>query len=179
MANTFQYINKVQLASNVTSVTFSSIPQTYTDLLLICSGRSDVGGQGDGWRFAYNGTNNTDSSLRINAYADSSSTSLNTDTSNNFVFTSGNAWTANSFGVNYYIIPNYTSTSRAKVAIGSSYWGGTNPASGRGLLVNISGGLASGVNTTAVNSITITGPDSGGTNMLNGSTFYLYGITKA
>lgn len=179
MADTFNFISKVELSNSASTVVFSNIPATYTDLFLICSGRSDVGGQGDGWRISYNGTYNTDSSMRLGAYGNTSSTSQNTDTSNNWILTSGNAWNADSYGANFYWIPNYTSTSKPKLAIGQSYWGGTNTSGSMGLLLQISGGYASGVNGYAINSITILGPDSGGTNMMSGSTFYLYGILKA
>lgn len=180
MANTFQYINKVVLTTSATTVTFSSIPQTYTDLFLIAAGRSDVGGQGDGWRISYNGTNNTDSSFRMTGYSTTTTNSLGaSDTSNNWLFTSGNTWTSNSFGSAFFWIPNYTSTTRPKLAIGESMWGGPNVTSSQGMLLGFSGGYASGINSSAITSFTITGPDSGGTNMLTGSTFYLYGITKA
>lgn len=183
MANGIEYINKVVLNSNATSVTFSSIPQTYTDLLLIISGRSDVNGQGDGWRIQYNGSNNTDNSYRLYAYNDGSTAALGSDTSNNWILTSGNggasAWTAQSYGAAWYWIPNYTSTSRAKLALGQTMWGGPNPTTGRGFLTDLAGGYASGINGAAINSINIWYPDSGGTNMMTGSSFYLYGITKA
>ena len=81
MANTFQYINKVVLSTSATTVTFSSIPSTYTDLFIIGSPRSDVSGQGDGWRMSFNGTNNTDSSYRMTAYASTTSQSYGGDTS--------------------------------------------------------------------------------------------------
>lgn len=48
MANTYTLIQAQTLASSAATVTFSSIPATYTDLVLRCSTRDTVAGAGNG-----------------------------------------------------------------------------------------------------------------------------------
>lgn len=55
MATTFTAINDIVLSSTTTTVTFSSIPQTYTDLVLIFTGKQNGGT--DNLRVYYNSDN--------------------------------------------------------------------------------------------------------------------------
>lgn len=175
MAATWEFISKTILTGNQTTVTLTSIPQTYTDLVLIAQGRSDIAGQGDGWQVVINGTAATSTSLRGFGYASTSAQSTNSDTGANVLLTSGNAWTANYYGAAYLHFPNYTSSSQ-KVCLVQTFWGGNNVASTRGLLVGLN---SLHVGTSAINSIGFATPDSGGTNMMAGSSFYLYGIKNS
>ena len=47
MANTYTLIDKSILTGNQTSITFSSIPSTYTDLQIVASVRTDRSGEKD------------------------------------------------------------------------------------------------------------------------------------
>ena len=58
MPNTYTIITSSVLSSSTTSITFSAIPTTFTDLLLKMSVRSDQSGQPtSGLRMQFNGTN--------------------------------------------------------------------------------------------------------------------------
>lgn len=48
MANTYVLITRVDISTPTTTVTFSSIPNTYTDLVLLCSLRMDIVGTNAG-----------------------------------------------------------------------------------------------------------------------------------
>jgi len=171
---TFKYIDKIELSASTTTVTFTSIPQTYQHLYLICAGRSDVGGQGDGWRMSINGSTSIPNGNRFGAYYDTASSSLTGDLGIHTLLTSGNAWTAETYGTSWFLIPNYTTT-QTKTIVGRTMWGGPNPTSGRGFLVFAVGHQPT--STSAITSVGFALPDSGGTNMMAGSTFYLYGLS--
>ena len=55
MANTYTLIEAKSLNTTTASITFSSIPQTYTDLLVLVSARGDAGGQRDCY-ISFNGS---------------------------------------------------------------------------------------------------------------------------
>jgi hypothetical protein len=57
MANTYQIINKVILTGSQSSITFSSIPQTYTDLKVVMSWRNIAdGNEQSNAHLTFNGT---------------------------------------------------------------------------------------------------------------------------
>jgi hypothetical protein len=56
MANTFELISSYTATGSVANITFSSIPSTYTDLVLDCSLRSDRAGDSDGTKLTFNGS---------------------------------------------------------------------------------------------------------------------------
>jgi len=171
---TFTYIDKIELSAGASSIQFTSIPQTYQHLYLISAGRSNVGGQGDAWLMTINGSTSVTSGNRFGAYYDPASATLTGDGGGNIYLTSGNDWTAETYGSAWFLIPNYTTT-QTKTIIGRSMWGGPNPTSGRGFLVFAAG--AQPANTAAITSLGFSNPDSGGTQMMTGSTFYLYGLS--
>jgi hypothetical protein len=172
MANTYTLISATTLSSTSTSVVFSSIPQTYTDLVLRASIRSDS-----------SGTTVHDFVYRINGLTTSvySKTQLTGNgtaaqsyrqTTTRFIFENmldGASATANTFGNVEIYFPSYKSSS-VKTA---GHFG-----------VSENNATLAGINTMAgafndTNPITQIECYTSGYNFAIGSSFYLYGITNS
>lgn len=170
MANTF-----VQIGSTVTvgaggaaNIDFSSIPATYTDLVLKTSLRSNrTGDASDGISVYFNNvtTNRASSSLETNG----TGVYAYTTTRNEIGIASASNATASIFGNAEIYIPNYAgSTNKSSSADGVS----ENNASAA--YVGFVGNLWS--NTAAINRITIVPVNGSSWNQY--STATLYGIKK-
>jgi hypothetical protein len=171
MANTMVLISSQILSSAAASVTFSSIPSTYTDLKLVASVRDAASTSNNGYnRLTFNGTS-TGYSERF-VYGNGSSAGSSTggssylSLSGNSIDSAGN--TANTFSSFEVYIPNYASSNYKSVS--SDGVGEDNSTTAYLLLYS---GLWS--NTAAITSMTIT---SNG-NYVTNSAFYLYGIKNS
>jgi hypothetical protein len=156
-------IETVEVASPVTSVTFSSIPQGYTDLKLVISGRStsttpDV-------TISFNGVTTNLSDIVLYSYSGSAGSNSNTSIRSVISISSQ---TANTFGSTDVYIPNYTSANYKSVSIETV--AESNEASNAFLY--LTAGLWS--STAAITSLTAT-PYSSNSFAAN-STLTLYGI---
>jgi hypothetical protein len=173
MPTTYTLINSSVLASPALSVTFSSIPSTYTDLVLRISARMDAGGSfssyygifvnslTSGFSFTYlQGSGTTASSARSTLDSIYPSTAPNT---------SGN--TANTFTNDEIYIPNYTVSANKQI---SAHFVSQNASSAgyQGSIANLMS------NTASINSLRID-PDGLTQNFVAGSSFYLYGIKNS
>jgi hypothetical protein len=173
MANTYNLIASSVLSSTTATITFSSIPTTYTDLVLRVSARS---GGTTGVNFAFLFNNDTYGGQ--NLY---SQTSLDTTSSAvaSSVGTGSSAWnalinlsttTANTFSSTEIYIPSYNST-------------GVKPAY---TFTTIEGNITTPVymaqyahsyrGTSGITRVDFTGVTG---NFVSGSSFYLYGIKNA
>jgi hypothetical protein len=176
MANTYTLIASNTVGSGGTAtVTFSSIPATYTDLLLRISARANVNNYGIRVRFnSDTGTNYTWRRLEGNG----ASTSSNSNTTfgspyNTFIYSSANnqsTQTASTFGNMDLYIPNYAGSNYK-----STSHDGANENNGTDAYANLIAGLWS--SSAAINSITLTG--DGVVDFVQYSTFYLYGISNS
>ena len=174
MANTYTLISSQTLSASASSVSFNSIPATYTDLLLRCSTRSDYATVPllGALRFN-NDTGNNYSNRQI--YWDNGSNALSSsNTANNFVYSiasPSSGVTANTFSNNDIYIPNYASSNYKSFSNdGVAENNATTP-----IYMVMLAGLWS--NTSAITSITAF--PGGGANFISGSTFYLYGIKNS
>ena len=144
------------------SITFSSIPQTYTDLYLVSSVRSTT----SNLTFEINPNGSTTNKTRIVLQGSGSSvvsgTSLSLDALSN-----SSAFTANTFASSSIYIPNYTGSSNKSFSFESVTETNGNPSYQR-----IMSGLWS--DTTAISSLQCAA--SAG-NLAQYSSFTLYGIT--
>jgi hypothetical protein len=173
MANTYTLIQAQTLASAAATITFSSIPATYTDLMLRLSARKSGGG--DTFKVQFNSdtaTNYSNTTLTGNSSAASSTR----NTSQVYVRAYGaneSTFTANTFGSSEVYIPSYLVSQNKPIGI----FGVTenNSAAADASFVNASAGLWR--NTAAITSIVITDPAAG--NFVTGSSFYLYGIKNS
>lgn len=103
-------------SSAAASIIFSSIPQTYTDLLLVVSHRN-TGNEGQA-RIALNddtGSNYPKIWLTIN----NGSASFYSDSSNFPFWTPTSGTTANTFGLSEIYFPNYRSSSNKQMSVKS------------------------------------------------------------
>lgn len=169
MANTYFPIATVTVGSSgSSSIDFTSIPQTYTDLKISISSRSDVGGQNDYPRISFNGSaaNQTLRALQgtgsaAASYADTLIYSVG----------AGDTVTANTFGNCEFYIPNYTGNIYKSVSSD-----GVNENNATGAIASLFAGLWS--QTAAITSITII-PYNTGAKFKQYSTFTLYGIKNS
>jgi hypothetical protein len=162
MPSTYEPIATNTLGTAVGSVTFSSIPATYTDIILIVSSSASVASY---ISLQYNGdtaTNYSVTLLRGNGTAASSTRYAST----NEIYVS--VASINNTDINNTIVQfqNYSNTTTFKTNI--------SRANNAGLSTDASVGLWR--NTAAINSIKVLNT---GANFAVGSTFTLYGIKAA
>lgn len=170
MPNTYTKIASNTVGSGgVSSVTFSSIPNTYTDLLINVSGRSDTGAAFSGLVIAFNGSS-ANYTLRWLGDAGGGAVSYTQSTFgyNHLFYIAGNGATTTTFGNGSIYIPNYASANYKAVSAD-----GANGNNNVALYQGISTGLWS--STSAITSLTF----STGGNFMQNSTFTLYGISNA
>jgi hypothetical protein len=177
MPTTMKLIAKNVLGSDTASVTFSSIPGTgYTDLLVVASQRNSVANAGLAVRFnSDTGANYTYRVLYGTGASASSFTQAIAAGYNAYLFTytTPNVATANTFGATHIYIPNYAGSTNKSCSIEST--GESNDATS---YISATAGLWS--NTAAITSITLlSDPGGAASSHKSGSSFFLYGITKA
>ena len=165
MANTFELIANNILASSASSVTFSSIPSTFTDLVIKSSTRVDVNDAGIILSFNGSTSNRTVRGL----YGDGSATASYSGTLPLAGVSNYTAFTANTFSNNDLYIPNYLSAS-----FKSSSMDGVSENNGTGALDFFTANLWS--DTAAITSITLTAASG---SFVQHSSFYLYGVKNA
>ena len=169
MANTYVLIASNTLSSAAASVTFSSIPGTYTDLVLRWSSRSDrTGNILDVTQIRFNGDSNANYSRRT-VYGDGASAlsaNASGDDSISNVWTNAGNSTSSTFSSNELYIPNYTSTAKKTSSLFNVLENNATTA-----YVQAQAGL---YNTSiAITSIVLTNVVS---TFVSGSSFWLYGI---
>jgi len=173
----------IQIGSTVTvgsggaaNIDFTSIPSTYTDLLLVGSLRSTYGSDSDG---CFMRINNSSSGYSFRfLYGSGSGVASGTATygiSTTYINVSSigaATTTASTFSNHAIYLPNYTSSNNKSVSIdGVSEINATAPA-----YAWLAAGLWS--NSAAVNQITLSLP-ANGANFAQYSTATLYGISKS
>jgi hypothetical protein len=171
-SNTYVLISSVTVgAGGSSSISFNSIPQTYTDLCLLTSISSNRGSVGENARVTFNGSTSGYATRRI--YGTGSSAASDTDsgitTSINFGSV-GDGFQANTFGNGILYIPNYAGSNNKSVSSD-----GVAEANQTTEYMALNASLWS--NTSAITSITLT-PQVGSL-WIQYSTAYLYGIKNS
>jgi hypothetical protein len=168
MPATYTFIASNTLSTSAASVTFSSIPSTYTDLVLRMSPR-DTQGATDSQCFikpnSNSGTVYTDTRMTGNGSTAISTRNASNANGNVVGFYSASSATANTFGSLEVYIPNY-----AEAAVKQIVTFGTAESNAAEVRLSVTGGLFN--NTTAISSLLI----NAGNNFVAGSSFFLYGI---
>lgn len=162
-------------SGGVTDITLSSIPQTYTDLVIKFSGRSDNANIADAICVSFNGTTSGYSSRRLagDGVDDFTDTLSQTQGGVNSFFAgglAGNNATANTFSNLTIYIPNYTSSVAKSISADSTI---ENNATGTDM--GIHAGLWTG--TDPITSINLVRYRTGAT-ILQYSSVTLYGVLK-
>lgn len=161
------------LSTTATSVTFSSIPGTYTDLVLKWSARTDASGsQYDSiyLKFNSNSANYSRTTLRGNGAAAASQRASSQTEANILISASAPTGTSNTFSNVELYIPSYTVSQNKPFSSFSAQENNTTTAF-------IFGNANLWSNTAAITSIALT-PEIG-PNFVSGSTFWLYGIKNS
>jgi len=171
MANTFKKIETATLGSGGGTITFSSIPQTYTDLYLVISSRKSTTSTTDlGIRFNSEGTYNNFTSLTGtgSTLANSSFTNMSYNYVENVV--PGTNFTSLIFGSTEMYIPNYTNSStHSTLATGVNENDGTNAYQV----------ISAGINTSVQSAITSISIVSGTGTLVQYTSATLYGIKSS
>jgi hypothetical protein len=160
------------LASNQSSVVFTSIPQTFDDLVLLVSARSTRSLALDDCYVTVNSINSGYTGRGIDSNGSSVSIFTNAGSADKFYFmaiVTGATATANIFGNTHIYMPNYTNNQNK-----SFFFDTVTENNATESYARITTGLLS--NTAAITSLTLA--PGVGPNFVAGSMFSLYGITK-
>ena len=170
MANTYTLIASSTVGSGgASSIDFTSIPSTYTDLVIKLSARSNKTDVDQLFTVGFNGS--TANSSSRNLQGDGSTAVSGTSATLIFAIGDGNNSTASVFGNCEIYIPNYANTSYNK----SSSMDGVSETNATNVGSIMQAGLWS--NTAAINRITLT--PNGGQTILQYSAADLYGVKNA
>lgn len=172
MATTFYKIASVTVGSGgAATLAFSSIPSTYTDILLVTSLR-DVTSGGGVAKITFNGSTSSYTARQI--VGNGSSVYTDTSYGGSYYSAEGSSvasgYTANTFSNGSFYIPAYAGNKNKSIVTDTVVE--TNATTS---YATLSGGLWS--NTSAIDSITITQYSSG--TFAQYSTAYLYGIKNS
>lgn len=158
MAATYTPIASITLGANATSVTFSSIPQTYTDLIVIFNGRTD-GDENTNLQF----NSDTGNNYSVTAlYGNGSTVTSNRQSNVGSIGLGGISSGSDEQGTVIVQIMNYANTTTNKTVISRA---------NNSTYVQLRAGTRR--NTEAITAITI---KADSTTFLSGATFDLYGI---
>lgn len=166
MPTTYTLISSVAVGSGgTTAINFTSIPQTYTDLVIRLSTRMST----QDYRIKYNGSSSSYSCTFV--YGDGSSAgSYRSSVAGYIGLTTPNSYTANTFGNGEIYIPSYTVSQNKPI---SQFGASENNAT----TAYIAASAQLWSNTAAITDIEIS-EYTGGT-IYQYSTAYLYGISNA
>ena len=170
MANTYTLIASYAATGLVANIEFTSIPDTYTDLLVKTSLRGDSGGSDI--KIQFNGsTASVYSYVRLYGTGSAINASGTTTTNliNNMVALS--TYTASTFGNGEIYIPNYTSAAAKSVSID-----GVTENNANASFQALTTGRWNPATQAAITSIKL--EIDGGGDFVQYSTAYLYGIKK-
>lgn len=170
MALTYQAIATVTVgAGGTSSIAFSSIPATYTDLLISTSLRTAASDGSNPWRNVTLTINSSSSNFtRLFLIGTGSSTITSTGTDNYLLWVNSNLATSSSFGSAQVYITNYLSNSKKSISVEAITENNATAA-------NASFTAALWDNTSAITSLALESP---GTTFVQHSTATLYGIKK-
>jgi hypothetical protein len=171
MANTFELIASSTVGSGgVSTINFTSIPSTYTDLVLVTSAR-DSSGSAESFIYARFNSSSSGYSGKLLRGNGSTAASGSIGTTDAYVGqTQGSGSTSSTFTNSTCFIPNYAGSNQKSYSVDS-----VMENNGTAAYAAIIAGLWTG--TAAITSISLT--SASGTNFAQYSTAYLYGVKNA
>jgi hypothetical protein len=159
-------IAKQTLGSTTATVTFSDIPQTYTDLLVVVSARGNASAITSFLIMTIAGSGTTSSPRYLQGNGSTAGSGANVGGFMGYIPAATS--TASTFGNTELYIPNYTGSTAKSVS--------TSTVTENNATTAQIGVHAAIFGTAAATSLAFTANDS---NFVSGSSFFLYGITKA
>ena len=170
MANTYVKISSYTASTAVATIDFSSIPSTYTDLIVKVSSRSSTATFPTNLRMYFNATGGTGYSFRILRGSGSAATSINSSGNDHIQIDNTDAVsaTASTFDNTEVYIPNYAGSNAKSVSSD-----GVSENNATEAYAQLAAGLWT---TTAINQITLS---LAAGNFVQYSTATLYGILKS
>lgn len=172
MATTCKLLGKTTLGSSAATLEVDNIPATFTDLLVLLSGRCDDATASYGFEnvvIQFNGSTSNFSGRMIRNLDGSISSLTRSD---GFIGDAPNAnATANTFGSIEVYIPNYAGSTNKSFS--ATLMTESNGSVGSDISMAVTAGLWS--NTAAITKVGFT---VGSDNWVSGTSIYLYGITK-
>lgn len=168
MAITYESIATTTATTASPAVTFSSIPQTFTDLILVVSIRANSTPTSFGTGIRFNSDTGSNYSRTV-LYGSGSSAVSFRDTSQTRIFYSAGSTTASQFNLIRLNIQDYSNTTTYKTIVGRN--------DDLSDVTSVSASLWR--STSAITSITVTPFDDNSTGFAVGSSFTLYGIKAA
>ena len=169
MANTYTLISSNTVgAGGAASITFSSIPSTYTDLLVKFSARFERSAVDTTIMVKFNGSSASFTNKTLYGTGTAAGSASPTDW---IGWANGNTSTSNTFGNGELYVPNYAGSTNKSYSADLVQEANTTGANS-----SLAAGLWS--NTAAITSITLY-DSATNTNFLQYSTAYLYGIKNS
>ena len=170
MANTYILIEAKTLSSSAASIEFTSIPQTYTDLILVYSARTNDAARTDEARITFNNnTSNYSWKMLYGSGSSGNSAASASDSSIPGMQIPGGGATANTFSSGQVYIPNYTSSNNKSISSEAIQEDNQTLA-----YMKIVAGLWS--NSAAITSVKLSGATG---SFVQYSSAYLYGIKNS
>ncbi len=170
MPNTFELIASSVLTSGQTSIEFTSIAGTYTDLCLKLSLRTDRSAPESALRLTFNNSATGYSNRMIEGNGASAASYTGGSTFIDLGYAPAATATASTFNNHELYIPNYAGSANKSVSIDAVQENNTSTA-----YANLIAGLWS--NSAAITSIKVV--PSTAVNFVQYSTAYLYGVKNA
>ena len=173
MANTYTLISSVTVGSATGSITFSSIPATYTDLLVKVSARFSAASVNKALLMKFNSDASTSNYKNINLKGNGSSASGGSDegyAGGYIAELNADSSTSNTFSNVEIYIPNYLSSNYKSFSVDSVMENNSTTA-----YTTLAANLWN--STSAITSIILSEHTS--SNFMQYSTAYLYGISNA
>lgn len=168
MANTYELIASVTIgAGGASTIDFTSIPSTYTDLICKVSGRTS--GTNTGYKVNFNNLTSNLSSKLLYGTGSAAASGSEAAKMDDYAGVTQSTYTSNTFSNAEFYIPNYAGSNNKSVSLD-----GVTENNATAALSNLSAGLWA--NSSAINQITIT-PENG--SFVQYSTAYLYGVKNA
>jgi hypothetical protein len=176
MANTYELIAQSVLVSTTATVTFSSIPQTYSDLVIRASVRQSIANNYQNFDYTINGVTTADYDYYAfygNSLTGPTGASSFSSTASFAGYTNAASSPANTFSNSEIYFPNYTNTSYKKPSGGYTYSEYPGSATGDSNQTAMFANLNN--STAAITSIELKAVS---TTFTVNSSFYLYGIKR-
>lgn len=163
----YELIEHRRLDSAAASITFSSIPQNYSDLVVVVSGRSTADENSSGSYANVRPNNSVSSQSARTLRGTGSSVASNSETTVFFTIAHSGT-TANTFGNSTVYIPNYTGSQNKSFGID-----GVNENNATAARIELKAGLFS--SSSPITSLVLT---PGGGNFVTNTSATLYGVNR-